>query len=136
MANFVPQHARMRAQPGEFFIHYKLQGGLRMQIKTEYIDIPVAGSMMREQPGWEVEMVTFPERFNMAEYFLDRNLDRGRGNKVCLRFGDERWTYEDVVRQSNRAGHLLRELGAEVESRVLIALPDCPEFVACWFGAA
>src|SRR5262249_19791608 len=81
-------------------------------------------------------MVTFPERFNMAEYFLDRNLDRGRGNKVCLRFGDERWTYEEVAKQSNRAGHLLRELGADVESRVLLALPDCPEFVACWFGAA
>ncbi len=78
----------------------------------------------------------FPERFNMAEYFLDRNLAAGRGDKVCLRFGGERWTYAEVVKQSNQAGHLLRELGAGVEDRVLIALPDCPQFVALWFGAA
>src|SRR5262245_3026417 len=84
----------------------------------------------------EKDMTQFPERFNMAEYFLDRNLAAGRGDKVCLRFGDERWTYAEVVKHSNRAGRLLRELGAGVEDRVLIALPDCPQFVACWFGAA
>jgi benzoate-CoA ligase len=81
-------------------------------------------------------MVTFPERFNMAEYFLDRNLAAGRGNKVCLRFGEQRWTYSDVVKHANRAGHLLRELGASIEDRVLFAVPDCPQFVECWFGAA
>jgi benzoate-CoA ligase len=78
----------------------------------------------------------FPERFNMAEYFLDRNLEAGRGDKVCLRFGDERWTYSEVVKRSNRAGNLLRELGVGIEDRVLFGLPDCPEFVDCWFGAA
>jgi benzoate-CoA ligase len=81
-------------------------------------------------------MRTFPERFNLAEYFLDHNLEAGREHKVCLRFGEERFTYGEVVRQANRAGNLLRELGAEIESRVLFALPDCPAFVACWFGAA
>ena len=29
-----------------------------------------------------------------------------------------------------------RELGVEMEDRVLIVLPDCPEFVWTWFGAA
>src|SRR5262245_17906895 len=81
-------------------------------------------------------MTQFPERFNMAEYFLDHNLSAGRGGKVCLRFRNERWTYADVVKQSKRAGHLFRELGAGVEDRVLFALPDCPQFVDCWFGAA
>src|SRR5262245_62153974 len=81
-------------------------------------------------------MITFPERFNMAEYFLDHNLAAGRGDKICLRFGDEQWSYGEVVKQANRAGHLLRELGAGIEDRVLFALPDCPQFVACWFGAA
>jgi benzoate-CoA ligase family protein len=37
---------------------------------------------------------------------------------------------------SERTGNVLRELGIEAEDRVLIALPDCPEFVATWFGAA
>jgi len=81
-------------------------------------------------------VITFPERFNLADYFLDHNLAAGRGDKVCLRSGDERWTYAEVVRQANRAGHLLRELGVGIEDRVLLVLPDAPPFVACWFGAA
>jgi benzoate-CoA ligase len=80
--------------------------------------------------------MTFPERFNMAEYFLDHNLDAGRGGKICLRFEDRVWTYDELIRESKRAAHLLRELGADQEDRVLFALPDCPEFVTCWFGAA
>ena len=34
----------------------------------------------------------FPERFNMAWYFLDRNLEEGRGDKTCLYWRDEAYT--------------------------------------------
>jgi benzoate-CoA ligase len=78
----------------------------------------------------------FPERFNMSDYFLYHNVEEGREGKVCLYFGDERYTYGGAVRRSNRAGNTLRELGVRVEDRVLIVLPDCPEFVWAWFGAA
>jgi len=78
----------------------------------------------------------FPERFNMSDYFLYHNVEEGREGKVCLHFEDERFTYGDAVRQSNRAGNALRELGLHEENRVLLALPDCPEFVWAWFGAA
>ena len=79
---------------------------------------------------------SFPERFNMADYFLYHNLEEGRENKVCLYFEDQKWTYGETTRLSNRAGNALRELGAEIEDRVLMVLPDCPEFVWTWFGAA
>lgn len=72
----------------------------------------------------------------MADYFLYHNLEEGREDKVCLYFQDERHTYADVARQSNRVGNVLRDLGVQIEDRVLIALPDCPEFVSTWFGAA
>jgi benzoate-CoA ligase family protein len=78
----------------------------------------------------------FPDRFNMADYFLYHNLEEGRENKVCLYFEDQTYTYGETARLSNRAGNALRELGAEMEDRVLIVLPDCPEFVWTWFGAA
>ncbi|MDX6613934.1 MAG: hypothetical protein QOD75_3120 [Blastocatellia bacterium] len=78
----------------------------------------------------------FPERFNMADYFLYHNLEEGRESKVCLYFEDQTYTYGDAARMSNRAGNALRELGVEVEDRVLLVLPDCPEFVWTWFGAA
>jgi len=80
--------------------------------------------------------IQFPERFNMADYFLYHNLEEGRENKACLYFQDQTYTYADAARMSNRVGNALRSLGVEMEDRVLIALPDCPEFVWTWFGAA
>ena len=78
----------------------------------------------------------FPERFNMADYFLYHNLEEGRENKTCLYYEDQSWTYAEAARMSNRVGDALREVGVEREHRVLMVLPDCPEFVWTWFGAA
>jgi benzoate-CoA ligase family protein len=72
----------------------------------------------------------------MADYFLYHNLEEGRENKVCLYFEDRKWTYGEVARLSNQTGNALRESGANIEDRVLMVLPDCPEFVWTWFGAA
>src|SRR5947199_1247402 len=80
--------------------------------------------------------IKFPERFNMADYFLYHNVEEGRGDKTCLYFEDETYTYGETVRMANRAGNALREVGAQMEDRVLIVLPDCPEFVWTWFGAS
>ena len=78
----------------------------------------------------------FPERFNMADYFLFHNLEEGRANKTCLYFEDRSWTYAETARLASKAGNLLRNCGIKMEERVLFVLPDCPEFVAAWFGAA
>jgi benzoate-CoA ligase len=80
--------------------------------------------------------IEFPQRFNMADYFLYHNIEKGRENKACLYYRDETFTYGDAARRSNRAGNALRKAGVEVENRVLICLPDCPEFVWTWFGTA
>ncbi|HEU4931722.1 MAG TPA: AMP-binding protein, partial [Pyrinomonadaceae bacterium] len=72
----------------------------------------------------------------MADYFLYHNLEEGRENKVCLFFEEQQWTYGEVAQLSNRTGNALREFGAHIEDRVLMVLPDCPEFVWTWFGAA
>ncbi|MEO6392839.1 MAG: benzoate-CoA ligase family protein [Pyrinomonadaceae bacterium] len=80
--------------------------------------------------------ITFPERFNMADYFLYHNVEEGRENKFCLYYEDQTFTYGDAVRWSNRAGNALREVGMQVEDRVLLVMPDSPEFAWTWFGAA
>ncbi len=80
--------------------------------------------------------IEFPERFNMAHYFLYHNVEEGREDKTCLYFEDETYTYGEAVRMSNRVGNALREMGTEIEDRILIVLPDCPEFVWTWFGAS
>jgi benzoate-CoA ligase len=80
--------------------------------------------------------IQFPEKFNMADYFLYHNVEEGRENKTCLYYEDLTFTYGDAVRWSNRAGNALRELGMRVEDRVLLVMPDSPEFAWTWFGAA
>src|ERR1051326_5920408 len=84
----------------------------------------------------KTHMIEFPERFNMADYFLYHNLEEGREHKVCLHFNDQTYTYAEAARLSNATGNALRMLGVRMEDRVLIVLPDCPEFVWTWFGAA
>ena len=81
--------------------------------------------------------IKFPERFNMADYFLYHNVEEGREGKVCLYFEDKKYTYGETVRMANRVGNALkRECGVRMEDRVLLALPDCPEFVWTWFGVS
>jgi len=75
------------------------------------------------------------ERYNATVDLLEGNLEAGRAEKVALRTPRGNWTYAEVVAGANRVGNALLELGVEPENRVLIALPDCPEFATTFFGA-
>lgn len=76
----------------------------------------------------------FPERFNLADYFLDARLREGKGNRVAVATAGREHTYAEVAALANRAGHALRDRGVDLEDRVLLLLPDGLEFVAAWFG--
>ncbi|MEM8712484.1 MAG: benzoate-CoA ligase family protein, partial [Planctomycetota bacterium] len=81
-----------------------------------------------------------PERFNLATYYLDRNLEEGRGDKVAVRVGGESRTYAEVQTRVERLTARLRRgsagsLGLRPEERVLIVLPDGFAFVEAWFAA-
>ena len=67
--------------------------------------------------------ISFPERFNMSDYFLYRNLEEGRENKTCLYYEDQQFTYQEVAEAANRTGNALRAVGLDIEERVLIVLP-------------
>jgi benzoate-CoA ligase family protein len=76
------------------------------------------------------------EKFNAAEYFVDRHLHEGRGDRIAIECGDERITYAQLAEQVNRFGAALRDsLGVRMEERILLLLPDIPEFAYCFFGA-
>lgn len=75
-----------------------------------------------------------PDQFNIADYFLDARVREGKGDRTALLTDHGVLTYRDVQAQANRFGHLLRWAGVQPEQRVLIALPDGPEFVAVLFG--
>jgi benzoate-CoA ligase len=79
-------------------------------------------------------MIEIPEKFNMAQFYLDRNIEAGRGNKVAIHFRDETYSYAEIVSLSNKVGNVLKELGVEIEDRVLMILNDSPMFVVSWYG--
>lgn len=80
------------------------------------------------------EPPTFPERFNMADWFLDARVREGRGGRVAIEVGERSWTYAEVQSMANRVSHALRDRGIDMEDRVLILLPDGIEFAATFFG--
>ena len=75
-----------------------------------------------------------PEHLNIADWLLDARVREGRGERPALVTDQGTFTYRDVQALANRFGHLLESAGVEPEQRVIIALPDGPEFVAALFG--
>jgi carnitine-CoA ligase len=58
------------------------------------------------------------------------------GDKIFLRFKDQKFTYDKIRRYSNRCAHAFMNLGIAKGDKVSIMLPNCPEFIYLWFGLA
>lgn len=82
-----------------------------------------------------VGRVNIPAIFNAATYFVDRNLEEGKGAKTAVVYEGQEFSYSQIAEMTNRAGNALHELGLQIEQRVLLLLLDCPEYVAAFFGA-
>jgi benzoate-CoA ligase family protein len=79
-------------------------------------------------------VISLPQLFNVATYFVDRNVLEGRAENIAIECGDERVTYQQLLERTNRAGNVLRSLGVRPEERVLLLLLDSPEFLYSFFG--
>jgi benzoate-CoA ligase len=76
-----------------------------------------------------------PGQFNVATHFVDRNVAEGRAHQPAFLCDDRVLTYGDVLDLTNRTGNALRELGVEMEDRVLVLCLDGPEFLGAFWGA-
>jgi benzoate-CoA ligase family protein len=79
--------------------------------------------------------VELPDIYNAATTFVDDNIAQGRGKRTAIYYQDRRFSYQDVFEKVNRTGNALKDLGIEIENRVLLILPDSPEFAFSFFGA-
>jgi len=67
--------------------------------------------------------LNLPETFNAADYFVDRNIREGRGQKTAILCRDNAFTYAQVQAGMNKVGNALKGLGIEWR----IESPFC-----CW----
>jgi len=72
--------------------------------------------------------------FNLTDQFVDRHIREGRAQKAAIRCGESVCTYGNLAADVNRAGNGLLSLGLQREQRVLLLLPDCPEFAVAYFA--
>lgn len=78
--------------------------------------------------------IELPDQYNLVDHFVDRHIREGRRDKTAIVSGNQQLTYAEVAAQANRVGNGLRALGLQEEQRVLLVLPDIPEFVAAYLG--
>jgi carnitine-CoA ligase len=83
------------------------------------------------------------KRFSMKEQDTPKVLgelihDRAKklGSKVFLRFKDQAFTYEEMDRLSNRYAYGYQKVGIKKNDKVSFMLPNSPELIFLWFGAA
>jgi benzoate-CoA ligase family protein len=78
---------------------------------------------------------TLPQQFNVATWFVDRNIAEGRRDAPAFHCENRTLTYGDVHDLANRTGNALLELGVQMEDRVLVLCLDGPEFLGAFWGA-
>ena len=66
---------------------------------------------------------------------VSRQVELGRGGARAIVAEDGTLSYDELRRQVNRAGHLLRDLGVRREQRVLLVLDDTSVFPIVFLGA-
>jgi benzoate-CoA ligase family protein len=74
-----------------------------------------------------------PEQLNLADVFLHQQVKRTPGATAIL-FEDQVITYAQLGEATNRASALFKGLGLQSEQRVLLMLPDVPQFASAWLG--
>ncbi len=71
----------------------------------------------------------FPERLNITEEVLDRQIREKRGEKVAVLYEDKKFTYQDIYEAVNRMGNGLLSLGVKKGDLVILRVANRPEFM-------
>lgn len=82
-----------------------------------------------------VDFDEVPAEFNATTYFVDRHLQENRGDKIAFIDDQGSYSYAELAERVNRAANALKSLGLRQEARVAMAVLDCVEFPAMFWGA-
>jgi 2-aminobenzoate-CoA ligase len=76
----------------------------------------------------------YPARLNVGRELLDVHADGGHAGRPAIHAGGVVWSYGELAARVNRLCHGLRALGIDRGDRVLIRLPNVPEFILSWLA--
>ena len=81
------------------------------------------------------ELAAYPERMNVATELLDKMVADGCANKPMIYFGDDIWTYSDLMERANQiANVLIEDYGMVPGERVILRSGNHPMLIASWFA--
>jgi 2-aminobenzoate-CoA ligase len=84
---------------------------------------------------FDLPELQFPEQLNCAAELLDRWVETGHGDRLCIQGAGVRWSYADLQAQANRIARVLvDDLGLVSGNRVLLRGANSPMLAACWFA--
>jgi 2-aminobenzoate-CoA ligase len=76
----------------------------------------------------------YPPTLNVAAELLDVNAEGDRGGRPAIHAGTQTITYGELARRVNRLCHGLRATGLDRGDRVLLRLPNVPEFIVAYLA--
>lgn len=86
---------------------------------------------MRRAHGKALE---YPSRLNLADELLRHSIDSGRAERPAVYYQEQVLSYRRLDEKASRVAGGLRELGIEPGDRVMLRLPNRPEFVIAWLA--
>jgi len=76
----------------------------------------------------------YPLKLNVGAELLDRHADGGSGGRPAIHAGGRTLTYGELQKQVNQLCHGLRSAGLDRGDRVLLRMPNVPEFIVSWLA--
>lgn len=88
-----------------------------------------------EMTDFGLPELQYPKRLNAAAELLDRMVERGFGDRPCIRTPHLVWTYAELLENANRIARVLVEdMGLVPGNRVLLRGANNEMVAACWFA--
>lgn len=125
-------------------ITQRIRKGVRTLFQS--MSLPnLENSIFEMKPDWEFTPRTWHQHYpdnvppglhytpTRAEHLLLQARNRFP-DRVALRYFQTHWTYNDVVERVQLVAANLQRLGIRTGDRVMLVLPNCPEYVITWFA--
>lgn len=111
------------------------------QISSSHLDTFIIDNMPPENlwPDMDYsvlpELAAYPKKINVATELLDKMVDCGFGEKPVIYFGEQVWTYKNLLDKANQiANVLVEDFDMLPGERVLLRSGNHPLLIAAWFA--